>query len=246
MRAFVHQLLGQGQNVVVLLAAHQIAEMFHPGRGIHFFGDDQRLGIKIERNRSVSAGRSRRGLDLAPGRLQRWRRHPTTAFRCSGVVPQHPPTMRTPYSVNETLVILGQLGRAELVDRASAFVLRQAGVGQNRDELGRIEPEEAHRIVHLLRAGGAVEADDVDVERFERGERRADFGAEQHSARGFKRDLHRHRQTLARSSAWRRRCRPARLWPEEDPDRFRRAERQRRLRSAQQPVLCNRPPCCRT
>ena len=49
--------------------------------------------------------------------------------------------------------------------------------------LGRIEPEVADRVVHLLRAGGAIEADHIHVEGFERGERRADFGAEQHGAR---------------------------------------------------------------
>ena len=97
---------------------------------------------------------------------------------------------------DETLVILGKLGGAELVDGVSAFVLRQAGVGQNRDELARIEPEEAHRVVHLLWAGGAVEADDVHVKGFERGERSADFGAEQHGAGGFERDLHGDGQAL--------------------------------------------------
>ena len=42
--------------------------------------------------------------------------------------------------------------------------------------------EEADRVAHVLGAGGAVEADDVDLERLERGQDRRDVGAEQHLA----------------------------------------------------------------
>ncbi len=55
MRAFVHQLFRQGKNVVVLLAAHQVLEMLDARRRVHLLRDDQRLGIKIERNGCVGA-----------------------------------------------------------------------------------------------------------------------------------------------------------------------------------------------
>ena len=38
-RAFGYQLLGERQNFVVLLAAHQVAEMLHPGGGVHLLRD---------------------------------------------------------------------------------------------------------------------------------------------------------------------------------------------------------------
>ena len=47
---------------------------------------------------------------------------------------------------------------------------------------GRVLAEEADRVAHVLRAGRAVEADHVDLQRLERGQRGADVGAEQHLA----------------------------------------------------------------
>jgi hypothetical protein len=47
---------------------------------------------------------------------------------------------------------------------------------------------------HLRRPGGAVEADEVDLERFDGGERRTDLAAEQHRARRLDRDLREQRQ----------------------------------------------------
>ena len=45
-------------------------------------------------------------------------------------------------------------------------------------------------LAHLGGPGGAVEADDVDAQRLERGQRRADLGAHQHGARGLDGDAH--------------------------------------------------------
>jgi hypothetical protein len=44
-------------------------------------------------------------------------------------------------------------------------------------------------LAHLVRPGGAVQADGVDAERLERGERGADLGAHQHGSGGFDRHL---------------------------------------------------------
>src|ERR1019366_9654721 len=44
-------------------------------------------------------------------------------------------------------------------------------------------------VVHLRRAGGAVEADDVGLEAFKDGESRADLRAKKHGASGFEGDL---------------------------------------------------------
>ena len=94
------------------------------------------------------------------------------------------------------LVILGQFLGREFVDRVPAFVLRKPGIRQHRNFLGRIQRQIADRIVHLLRPGRAVQPDHIDVERLERGQRRADLRAQQHRAGFLQRDLHRHRQPL--------------------------------------------------
>src|SRR5689334_17653296 len=88
--------------------------------------------------------------------------------------------------LDEVLVVVREVRRLELVDGVPAFVLRQAGVGKNRNMLARICPKEAHRIVHLDRPGGAIQSNDVDVERFQRGERSTDFSPQQHRSGSFK------------------------------------------------------------
>jgi hypothetical protein len=52
-------------------------------------------------------------------------------------------------------------------------------------------------LAHLGRAGGAVEADELDAERFERGESGPDLRAEQHGAGGLDGHLHHDRQVGA-------------------------------------------------
>ena len=93
-------------------------------------------------------------------------------------------------------VILRQILGLELVNCAPAFVLWQAGVGQNRNIFGAVDSKIADGIVHLHRSGSAVQADHIHLERLECGQRGADFGAEQHRARGFKCYLNRDRQAL--------------------------------------------------
>src|SRR5581483_3552831 len=63
--------------------------------------------------------------------------------------------------------------------------------------LGGIDAEITDSIIHLGGPGGAIQADDIDVERLEGRKRRANFGAQQHRARSLKRDLNRDRQALA-------------------------------------------------
>ena len=128
MRAVGHELLGQRQYVVVLLAANQVAEVLHPGSGIHFFGNNQRFGIEIERNRSIGTRSGGRRLYLSLGRLHPrdgvhdglqvlGRRAATSAYNAHSVFG------------HKTLVILGEFVRGELINRAPAFVVRKSGVG---------------------------------------------------------------------------------------------------------------------
>ncbi len=64
-RAFVHQLLGQRQDAVVVLRAHHVLEVLDARGGVHLLRDHQRLGIEVERNHRVRAGRRANHLDLA-------------------------------------------------------------------------------------------------------------------------------------------------------------------------------------
>ena len=73
-----------------------------------------------------------------------------------------------------------RLGREDRL--AVGALVGDAGVRDAVDRRRAVLAEEAHGVAHVLRAGRAVEADDVDVERLERGQRGADVGAEQHLA----------------------------------------------------------------
>ena len=73
----------------------------------------------------------------------------------------------------------GLLGEDRLAVRA---LMRDAGVRDAVHRHRRVLAEEADRVAHVLGAGGAVEADHVDLQRLERRERGADVGAQQHLA----------------------------------------------------------------
>ena len=123
------------------------------------------------------------------------------------MVPQQPPTMLSPNSVDEALVrVREQLGR-EVVVRVAVDDRRQPRVRQRRQERARVLREVAQVLGHLGRTGRAVHADDVGPHRFERGERGADLGADEHAARRLDRDLHHDRQRATPAAAHRARGR---------------------------------------
>jgi hypothetical protein len=92
--------------------------------------------------------------------------------------------MRTPKSRGRHRSRLQRINRF-----AHAGVERQPCVGNARDGQPRVLAEVADRLAHVLRASGAVETDHVHPERFERGHRARDVGAEEHAAAGVERDL---------------------------------------------------------
>ena len=166
------------------MPTHQIAEVLDARGGVHLFGDDQRLRIKIERHRGVRArsGSDRlhfpvRRLDSAYGidhGLQMFRgRSAAAAHDANAVV------------LDEVLVIGCEFLRCQLVNSAATFVLGKPGVRQNRNFLGGVCPQEPDRIVHFRGAGSAIQTDDVDIERFEGSESSADFRAQKHGTGGF-------------------------------------------------------------
>ena len=84
----------------------------------------------------------------------------------------------------------GEFGRRQRVDGPAADVLREAGIGQAGDGQRRVLAQVAHVLRHAVRADGAVEADHVQRVADERGERRADLGAEEHGAGALDGHLH--------------------------------------------------------
>ena len=87
------------------------------------------------------------------------------------------------------------LGREDRL--AVGALVGDAGVRDAVDRRRAVLAEEAHGVAHVLGAGRAVEADDVDLERLERRQRGRDVGAQQHlAAVGQQRDggLDRHRR----------------------------------------------------
>ncbi|MCY1010723.1 hypothetical protein OV079_35200 [Nannocystis pusilla] len=94
--------------------------------------------------------------------------------------------------LGEAAVRLGQLGRGEVIDGPAVDVLRQAGVGLDRDHARAGAPEVTHVLDHEVGAGGAVEADDVDRQRLEDDQRGRRVGADEQGAGGLDGDLHEH------------------------------------------------------
>ena len=97
---------------------------------------------------------------------------------------------------DEALLPLGELAGAQRIMRVAMHQLRQAGIGLDRDEAAPILAEPFHMLGHLVRAGGAVEADDRYVERADHGGRRGDVGADQQRAGGLDRRLDEDRDVL--------------------------------------------------
>ena len=170
--------------------------MLHASRRVHFFRDDERFGIKIEGNGSISARSRSRGLHFPLRRLDSAdrvhhslqmlrRRTAASTDNANSVI------------LNEMFVVGRQFFRFQLVDRAPPLVLRKPRVGKNGDVLAGIRAKESNCVVHFNWAGGAVQADDIYIKWLERGQRGTDFSPQQHCACRFKRYLNRNRYPLS-------------------------------------------------
>ena len=93
-------------------------------------------------------------------------------------------------------VLLDELGQRlgkrfwlQRVDGNAVHVERQAGVGDARNRQAGLFTQNTNRFAHVLGAGGTVQADDVNGQAFEDGQRSGDIGAEQHPPARIQRDL---------------------------------------------------------
>ena len=82
----------------------------------------------------------------------------------------------------ERLVRVSELAGGQRVVGAVGGEHRQARVGHAGDRDARMAGQIPQVLAHLPRAGGAVEPDQADAERFQGGERGTDLAAEQHRA----------------------------------------------------------------
>lgn len=98
---------------------------------------------------------------------------------------------------DEGLLGVGQLGRGQRVVRAVLAEDGEARVGHAGQRDARVTGEVAQVLAHLGGAGCAVQADQIDAEGFQGGQRRADLGAEQHRAGRLDGDGTDHRQVHA-------------------------------------------------
>ena len=190
--------------VVPALVEHRLAERLRPVR-VGALADRE---VRAHPARTARAGRGsrrrarprRRGRRVVSPRLgergdaaARRRRR-----RCSGVVPQHPPTSPSPNSrTNCSCAVRELVGRQRVVRAVRAVSTGRPAFGMHAT--GTVECFERWRRCSLISvgAGRAVQADRVDAERFERRERGADLAAHEHGAGRLDGHLDEDRQTDA-------------------------------------------------
>ena len=95
-----------------------------------------------------------------------------------------------PSSADVAAVEVGELLGREVVVRPTVDDARQAGVRQHADRQRGVLAEVAQVLLHLGRAGGAVDAEDVGTHRRDGHDGRADLAADEHAARRLHRHLH--------------------------------------------------------
>ena len=98
--ALAHGLAADVDDLLPVAGEHRLAEGL-AAVGVRALADHEHAGVLLERHRGVQ--RRRRRLDHRRARQRPRGRAPrsTTCRRCSGVVPQQPPTSPTPYVVDE-------------------------------------------------------------------------------------------------------------------------------------------------
>ncbi len=97
-------------------------------------------------------------------------------------MPQQPPTTLTPKSLREVDDLRRERLRRLAVVLLAVLDFGQPRVRQHRDGQRRVLAKVTDALRHVARAGAAVHPDDIDGERFERGQRGADLRPVEHRA----------------------------------------------------------------
>ena len=176
--ALLDLVTGHGHAGVPVAGQHGLAELQGPV-GVGALPHDQERRVLSERDRRVD--RRRPGLvdGVAQGRLEVGAAlddGPQVLGRGAAAAADD----RHAELGDEPVVVLGQLRRRQVVVHLAVDHRRQPGVGQAGDRHPAVAGQVAEVLVHLGRAGGAVEADDVGPHGVEGGEGGGDLGAGQH------------------------------------------------------------------
>ena len=83
-----------------------------------------------------------------------------------------------------------QVVRRQVIGHLAVLDMGKTGVGNRRHRHLGVPGEVTQRLIHLRRAGCAVEADDIGPQRLESGQRRPDLRPGQHPPGELDRDLH--------------------------------------------------------
>ncbi len=186
---------GDLHAAVPVLGEHGLAERL-AAVGVRALADHQHRRVLFERDRLVERRQARFRPRSPLGRLHRADRLDDLTHVLRGGAAAAADEAETELG-DEAGERLGQLLRPERVHRALGAQLRQPGVGHHRDRSPGVPGEVAQVLAHLGRPGGAVQADEVDAERLQRGQRRTDLAAEEHGAGGLDRDVADDRYLLA-------------------------------------------------
>ena len=178
---------GNLDAVVVAPGDHRVAECPGPVR-VGPLADRQERGVLPERHVLVERGDA--GLGPRPARGQRPVPQPgDDGGQVLGRGPAAAARQREPELGGEHLMGVGELVGGHRVVRAIGGELGQPGIRHAGQRHARVRGQVAQVLAHLAGTRRAVEPDHVDAERLERGERRADLGAEQHRAGRLDSDL---------------------------------------------------------
>ena len=188
--------LAMSRHRCVVLGDHRLAKSLG-AVGVRSFADHQHRGVLRERRRGIQR-RHRRLVRHVPRRPLDSTDRLGDLADVLGRRAAASADQRQPELGDEPGQRLGQLFRRERVFRAVGAQHRQPRVRHHRHRDARMAGQVAEVLTHLGRAGGAVQADHVDTERLDRGQRRADLAAEQHRARRLHRHMREHRDVPAR------------------------------------------------
>ena len=187
-RALLDLFAGHRDARVPVAVEHRLAELLRPV-GVRPLADDEERRVLVERDGRVD-GRGRRLRHRAPGGGGR----PGAALDHRGQVCRRRAAAAADRGDaelgDEPVEVVGELVRRQVVVHPAVDDRRQAGVRQAGDRHPAVGGQVAERLAHLGWPGRAVEPDDVDLHRVERGQGGRDLGARQHPAGQLDRHLH--------------------------------------------------------
>ncbi len=187
MGRLAHLILSDRHTTIEIAGEHRFTE--RPGSvRVGSLADDQERRVLSERRRAVDRRNGRLMNRVAardgdrPARLDHGcdvsRGRPAAASDDVDAELRHEPADMS-----------GELAGRQVVSHLPVHDLRQSGVRDDRDGHPGVLRQVSQRLVHLFRAGRAVEPDHVGPHRVQRRQRGADLGAGEHAAGQFDRDL---------------------------------------------------------